>query len=181
MGFYQLDQSLAKISNCLENDSSALPHFVLSYRVLKRFMELSRGFWIRIVSLIRTLKADMRTADATKSTYCTFIECLLLRAFSDTYGKIDSTEYRDIMSEVVDSQVYVDLFEHGEMSALNQSFGESRFEFDIDPQLLVKVYRTVKHFSAEECAKILSDFVPLEMDTKGMTGSLTIRASQRVL
>lgn len=147
-------------------ESSSLPHFVLSYRILKSFAKLSKACLIRVMTMIRSLRKLIMTSDESKAVYCTFMECLLLHVYSDTHIYLDSFEFTDIASEVTDSQVYVDLFEVGEVAALNQSFGESHFQFDLDLTLLTRVYKNVRFFSIEDSAKILGDFVPTVTDLK---------------
>lgn len=117
--------------------------------------------------MVRTLRSTLTPSDTSKYVYCTFIECLLVDFFSQTYLKIETVEFKDVLSEVADCQVYVDLFEIGEVSALNKSFGNSHFEFDLDVNLLNRIYKTTKLFSAEELAKITSDFTPSALEIKG--------------
>lgn len=92
----------------------------------------------------------------------------MIDAFSRNYSKIETAEFKDVISEVADCQVYADLFEIGEVSALNKSFGVSHFEFDLDVNILIRIYKTPKLFSPEELAKIFSDFVPSVLEIKGI-------------
>lgn len=117
--------------------------------------------------MIRTLRSALIPSDSSKYIYCTFIECLLVDSFSQCYSKIEAAEFKDMISELADCQVYVDLFEIGEVSALNKSFGNSHFEFDIEINLLNKIYKFPKSFSAEELAKILTEFTPSAPEIKG--------------
>ena len=88
--------------------------------------------------------------------------------FSQNYSKIETIEFKDVISEVADCQVYADLFEIGEVSALNKSFGVSHFEFDLDINVLSRIYKAPKLFSTEELTKILSEFVPSVLEIKGI-------------
>lgn len=148
-------------------ECSTLPHFVLSYRVLKLIGKISKAFWIRIASMIRTLRSTLIPSDPSKSIYCTFIECLLIESYSQVYTKIETVDFRDAMSEIADCQVYVDLFEFGEVSALNKSFGNSHFEFDLDISILTRIYKTSKIFTSDECSKILIEFSPSVLEVRG--------------
>lgn len=152
---------------CLLMECSTLPHFVLGYRILKLISKISKTFWIRVVSMIRTLRTTLSPSESSKSIYCTFIECLLIDSYSQCYTKIDTVDFRDVMSEVADCQVYVDLFEFGEVSALNKSFGNSHFEFDLDINFLNRIYKTTKSFSTDDASKILSEFSPSVQELKG--------------
>lgn len=164
---YHVDQTLFKIFECLLTEYSTLPHFVLSYRILKLISKISKIFWIRVISMVRTLRLTLIPSDSSKYIYCTFIECLLVDFFSQTYSKIEIVEFRDVISELADCQVYVDLFEIGEVSALNKSFGNSHFEFDLEICLLNRIYKAPKLFSVEELAKILAEFTPSAFEIKG--------------
>ena len=164
---YHVDQCLFKIYECLLIECSTLPHFVLSYRIVRLISKISKTFWVRVVSMFRTLRSTLIPSEPSKSIYCTFIECLLIEFYSQTYSKIDNADFRDVMSEVVDCQVYVDLFESGEVSALNKSFGNSHFEFDLDINVLNRIYKTTKCFSADDAAKIMSEFSPSVLEIKG--------------
>lgn len=95
------------------------------------------------------------------------MECLLVDLFSQIYLKIETTEFKDLISEVADCQVYADLFEIGEISALNKSFGVSHFEFDLEVTILSKIYKTPKLFSPEDLSKIFTEFVPSVLEIKG--------------
>jgi len=117
--------------------------------------------------MVRTLRSTLIPSDSSKYIYCTFIECLLVDFFSQTYSKIEIVEFRDVISELADCQVYVDLFEIGEVSALNKSFGNSHFEFDVEISLLNRIYKAPKLFSVEELAKILAEFTPSAFEIKG--------------
>lgn len=164
---YHVDQTLFKIFECLLTEYSTLPHFVLSYRILKLISKISKIFWIRVISMVRTLRSTLIPSDSSKYIYCTFIECLLVDYFSQTYSKIEIVEFRDVISELADCQVYVDLFEIGEVSALNKSFGNSHFEFDLEISLLNRIYKSPKLFSVEELTKILAEFTPSAFEIKG--------------
>lgn len=164
---YHVDQTLFKIFECLLTEYSTLPHFVLGYRILKLISKISKIFWIRVISMVRTLRSTLIPSDSSKYIYCTFIECLLVDFFSQTYSKIEIVEFRDVISELADCQVYVDLFEIGEVSALNKSFGNSHFEFDVEISLLNRIYKAPKLFSVEELAKILAEFTPSAFEIKG--------------
>lgn len=164
---YHLDQILNKIFDCLIFDSSSLPHFVFSYRILKTISKLSKHCWIRIVSMIRTLRTEIYTSDHSKVTYCTFIESLLIQVFSESYSRIDTIEFKEILSEISDCQVYVDLFENGHVSSLNKSFGENHFEFELDSNLILRTYRNIRLFTVEECSNIISNFSPISFDQRG--------------
>ena len=96
------------------------------------------------------------------------MECLLIETFSCQFSRIDTLDFKDILSEVADCQVYVDLFENGEVSALNKSFGDSHFEFDIDLNTIVRVYRNSKMFSPDEVSKLTEEFTPSVLEIKGM-------------
>mgnify|MGYP001809594681 CR=1 FL=1 len=117
--------------------------------------------------MIRTLRSTLIPSDSSKFIYCTFIECLLVEFFSQVYSKIDTIEFKDIISELTDCQVYVDLFEIGEVSALNKSFGNSHFEFDIDTSQLNRIYKSQKLFTADEISKIMAAFTPSALEIKG--------------
>ena len=117
--------------------------------------------------MVRTLRSTLLPSDTSKSIYCTFIECLMIDVFSQNYTKIETSEFKDVISEVADCQVYADLFEIGEVSALNKSFGVSHFEFDLDVNILSRIYKTPKLFSTEEVTKVLSEFVPSVLEIKG--------------
>lgn len=144
-----------------------MPHFVLSYRILKLISKISKAFWIRVVSMVRTLRSTLSPSDSSKYIFCTFIECLLVDYYSQNYAKIDNVDFKDLMSEIADCQVYVDLFEVGEVSALNKSFGNSHFEFDLDLNILGRIYKTPKLFTSDELTKILADFTPSVLEVKG--------------
>lgn len=165
---YYIDQSLFKIFECLSTEVAALPHFVLSYRIIKLFSLLSRVCWTRTISMLRTLRSSLISSESSKVIYCTFMECLLIEAFSCQFSRIDTLDFKDILSEVADCQVYVDLFENGEVSALNKSFGDSHFEFDIDLNTIVRVYRNSKMFSPDEVSKLTEEFTPSVLEIKGM-------------
>ena len=164
---YYVDQSLFQIFECLLTEYSTLPHFVLSYRILKLVARLSKICWLRVISMIRTLRSTLVPSESSKSIYCTFIECLMMDFFSQKYLKIDNFEFKDVISELADCQVYVDLFETGEVSALNKSFGNSHFEFDLDFNILNRIYKIPKLFSPDELLKIFTEFTPSILEIKG--------------
>lgn len=91
----------------------------------------------------------------------------MIDMFSQNYTRIETIEFKDVISEIADCQVYADLFEMGEVSALNKSFGVSHFEFDLDINVLTRIYKTPKLFVADELAKIFNEFVPSVLDIKG--------------
>lgn len=124
--------------------------------------------------MIRTLRTALLPSEPSKSIYCTFIECLLIELYSSVYSKIETSDFRDVMSEVADCQVYVDLFESGEVSALNKSFGNSHFEFDLDIAVLNKIYKTTKYFSLEDTSKILAEFIPSVLEVKGSLNDVVL-------
>lgn len=166
---YHIDQSLVKIFECLSTEFAALPHFVLSYRILKLFSQLSRQCCIRVISMIRTLRSSLISSESSKVIYCTFIECLLIELFSSQFSRMDTLDFKDISSELADCQVYVDLFENGEVSALNKSFGDSHFEFDLDLGLITRTYKNSKVLSSDEIAKLSSEFTPSTLEIKGIS------------
>lgn len=96
----------------------------------------------------------------------------MIEMFSQNYTKIETAEFKDVISEIADCQVYADLFEMGEVSALNKSFGVSHFEFDLDINVLTKIYKTPKLFVSEELTKILNEFSPSVLDIKGKENSI---------
>lgn len=95
------------------------------------------------------------------------MECLLLQLYSEVFTKIDAFEFKDLVAEMADSQVYVDLFENGEISVLNRSFGDNHFEFEPDLASIIRIYKNNKFFTAEESNKILENFTPSPYDLKG--------------
>jgi hypothetical protein len=117
--------------------------------------------------MVRTIRSTLIPSDSSKFIYCTFIECLLVDFFSQTYSKIETIEFKDVISELADCQVYVDLFEIGEVLALNKSFGNSHFEFDVEISLLNRIYKSPRLFSTEELAKLLAGFTPSALEIKG--------------
>lgn len=95
------------------------------------------------------------------------MECLLLQHFSDLFTKIDTFEFKDLVAEMADSQVYVDLFENGEVSVLNRSFGDNHFEFEPDSAAIIRIYKNTRFFTTEESNKVLQDFSPSTYDLRG--------------
>lgn len=118
--------------------------------------------------MVRTLRSTLNPSETSKYIFCTFIECILIESYSKTHSKIESSDFKDLLSEIADCQVYVDLFEYGEVSALNKSFGNSHFEFDFDLNVLLRIYKIPKLFTADELSKILTDFIPSTLDIKGI-------------
>lgn len=118
--------------------------------------------------MVRTLRSTLTPSDSSKYIFCTFIECLLIDFFSKNYSKIDTSDFRDLLSEIADCQVYVDLFESGEVSALNKSFGNSHFEFDLELNILGRIFRTPKLFTPDELSRLLADFAPSALEIKGI-------------
>ncbi len=165
--FYYLDHYLSKLSDALTNESSTLPHFVLAYRIFKTFSKLSKGCFIHTLSCLRTLRNQLAPIDPSKVVFCTLMECLLLQVFSETFTKIDSFEFKDLTAEMADSQVYVDLFETGEIAVLNRSFGDNHFEFEPDSAAILRIYKTTRFFTTEECGKLLVNFIPSPYDLRG--------------
>ena len=165
--FYYLDHYLSKLSDALINESSTLPHFVLAYRIFKTFAKLSKSCFIHTVSCLRSLRNQLAPIDGFKAVFCTLMECLLLQVFSETFTKIDTFEFKDLTAEMADSQVYVDLFESGEIGILNRSFGDNHFEFEPDTAAILRIYKTTRFFTPEECNKILEDFTPSPYDLRG--------------
>lgn len=178
---FYVDQNLFKISECLLNESSTLPHFVISYRIIKLISKISKMCWIRVVSMIRTLRSTLIPSESSKAIYCTFIECLLIDLFSINYFRIDTSDFRDIMSELTDCQVYVDLFEQGEVSALNKSFGNSHFEFDIDLNVLNRIFKIPKLFSNDEASRFFIDFTPSSLEVKGIIIIIITKTSLKLI
>lgn len=164
---FYVDHYLSKLCDALMNESSTLPHFVFAYRIFKTFSKLSKPCFIHTVACIRSIRSQLNSIDASKAVYCTLMECLLLQTFSESYTKIDVFEFKDLTAEMADSQVYVNLFESGEISTLNRSFGENHFEFEPDQAVITRIYKNVRFFTLEESNKLLAEFVPTAYDLKG--------------
>lgn len=119
--------------------------------------------------MIRSLRKFLSPSDPSKIVFCTFIECLLIEVYAEFHSKIESFDFKDLQSEVADCQVYVDLFEFGEVSALNKSFGNSHFDFDFDVAIFLRIYKTPKLLTTDEFNSLIDEFRPTAPEIKGNT------------